>query len=91
MVGSELEALLGGWWGAGGSVEEGREKGEAVMPSLTVIPIMGWEEGWQDPRTPPGWGRGTGQSPRAQQQWSKQTGQGCRGAERISVATTPGC
>ena len=45
MIGSELEALLGGWWGVGRSVEEGREGGEAVMPSLTVIPIMGWEEG----------------------------------------------
>lgn len=35
---------------------EGREEGgEAGMPSWTVTPIMGREEGRQDPRTPPGW------------------------------------
>ena len=92
MVGSELEALQGGGGGVGrkcGGQGRGRGSRYAFLDCMT--PIMGQEEGRQDPRTPPGWGRGAGQSLRDQQQWSKPKGQGCRGAEGISAATTPAC
>lgn len=66
--------------GVGGKcVEEGRggREGSSYAFPDCMIPIMGWEEGRQDPRTPPGWGRGAGQPLEPSSSGLSQR-QGCR-------------